>query len=180
MKSIKLFFAFLISTTVLLSCGTNKPDNIAHGTDVVQNGFKPGPTPKDPVQPVYDTTVLIKPTWGQANHYASERGDFLIWQIIGWVLLVGAVVVVYSKATEASWLPKINPLFFGALLFVLLAGALTSLKWQSSSIKWNNDKWIPKAQFDRAIHETKTTQPVWDSLRKDCKIVFGPYDCYKK
>lgn len=179
MKKLKFLSIFLL-LGLLLGCGPNKPDNIAHNVRITENGFKPGLTPKDPVVRVFDTTVLIKPTWGQANQFASERGDFLIWQIIGVILLGGAIVLIYGRVKDASWLPKINEMAFGALLFVLLAGSITAFKWQSSSIMWNNNKWVPKQQFDKAIKDSGSTKPIWDSLRKDCKIVFGPYECYEK
>jgi hypothetical protein len=89
-------------------------------------------------------------------------------------------VAVYGKATEASWFPNVNPTSFNLILFVLLAGSISSFKWQSSSIKWNNDKWVKKEVFDKAIQETGTTQPIWDSLRSECRIVFGPYECFNK
>lgn len=180
MKLFKLIAAFLISTTLLVSCGPNKPDNKQYGVEVKQNGFKPGPTPEDSVVTIYDTTVQISPTWGQANHYASKRGDYLVWQILGVVLLLVFVALLYGKATEASWMPDLTSGAFGASLAICLALSVVCLKWQSSSIKWNNDKWVPKAQFNKAIQETGTTQPIWDSLEQNCKIVFGPYDCFKK
>lgn len=179
MKLFKLA-TLLISTLVLVSCGPNKPDNIQYDTKVVENGFKPGPTVKDAPVQVFDTTVLIKPTWGQANHFASKRGDYTTWMIIGAVLLTLLVVVLYGASSNASWFPKVSFQALGAFIFVLAAGSLYSFKGQSSNIMWNNDKWVPKAQFDKAIQETGTTQPIWDSLEQNCKIVFGPYDCFKK
>ena len=180
MKLFKLIAALLISTSVLTSCGPNKPDNIQHDIKVTENGFKPGPTVNDAPVQVFDTTVLIKPTWGQANHFASKRGDNTTWVIIGIVLLSLLAVVIYGAASNVSWFPKVSPQALGAFMFVLAAGALYSFKGQSSNIMWNNDKWVPKAQFDKAIQETGTTQPIWDSLEQNCKIVFGPYDCFKK
>ena len=180
MKLFKLVAALLISTSVLVSCGPNKPDNLQHDIKVTENGFKPGPTVNDAPVQAFDTTVLIKPTWGQANSFASKRGDYIIWMVIGTILLVLLTFVVYGAVISARWFPKVSPQALGAFMFVLAAGSLASFKWQSSSIMWNNDKWIPKAQFDKAIQETGTTQPIWDSLEQNCKIVFGPYDCFKK
>ena len=179
MKLFKLIAALLISATMLVSCGPNKPDNKVYGTRTEQNGFKPGPTVNDKPVAVVDTLVQISPTWGQANQYASERADFTIWQIIGFVLLAAFVVVIYGKATEASWFPNISPTALSLTLFVLLSASISSLKWQSSSIRWNNDKWVKKEVFDKAIQEKGSTQPIWDSLRNECRIVFGPYECYQ-
>lgn len=180
MKSIKLFIALLVTTFVVVSCGPNKPDNVQHGIQVTENGFKPGPTVNDAPIQILDTTVLIEPTWGQANHFASKRGDYSTWMIIGAVLLVLFAAVLYGAASNASWFPKVSAQALGAFMFVLAAGSLASFKWQSSSIMWNNSKWIPKSQFDKVIQTAGTTQPIWDSLEQNCKIVYGPYDCFKK
>jgi len=180
MKKITSFLSFVLMTVLLYSCGPNVPDNINHGLSVKENGFKPGLSPNDPVQVIYDSTVLVKPTWGQSNHFASERGDFMIWQVIGAILLISVIVLIYGYATESKWVPKVSPTFLFAFIFVLSVGSLTSFKWQSSSIMWNNDKWIPKSQFDKSIKETGSTKLIWDSLENECKIVFGPYDCFKK
>lgn len=180
MKILKLISATIFSLILLTSCGKNQPDSKQYGVDVKQNGFKPGPTPNDPVQVVYDTTVLLKPTWGQANHYATKRNDFNVWQNIGWVLLVSFLVILYGKVTEASWFPYINPTASNVIVFVLLAASISSFKWQSSSIKWNNDKWVTKSVYDKAMNENGNTKPIWDSLENNCKIVFGPYNCYEK
>lgn len=180
MKLFKLIAAFLISATILVSCGPNKPDNKQYGVEVKQNGFKPGPTVNDKPVAIYDTTIQIAPTWGQANHYASKRGDFLVWQILGVVLLLAFVVLIYGKATEASWFPNLTSGAFGASLAICLALSIVCFKWQSSAIVWENNKWIPKSQFDKAMQETGTTQPIWDSLENGCHIAWGPYNCYKK
>ncbi len=159
-------------------CGKDQtPDNVIHGerqsTDFKWEVVEPG---KDPVQ-VFPKEVMISPTWGQSNKYASERGDFSTWQWIGLILLVVLVVVVYARATERI---NINPIAMGALMLLLSAGSLTSFKWQSSSIKWNNDKWVKKEVYDKAIKESGSTKPIWDSLRRECKIAYGPYECYEK
>jgi hypothetical protein len=39
---------------------------------------------------------------------------------------------------------------------------------------------VKKEVYDKAIKETGSTKPIWDSLRSECKIVFGPYECYGK
>lgn len=176
--TILLGFFAIISIS---GCGKSEnPDNVIYAqrqsTDFTWEVVEPG---KDPVQ-VFHQEVMISPTWGQSNKYASERGDFDIWQIIGLVLLVVLAVAIYGRATEASWFPNIKPAALGAIMFVLAAGSLSSFKWQSSSIKWNNDKWVKKEVYDKAIKETGSTKPIWDSLRSECKIVFGPYECYGK
>lgn len=178
-KHFRLIVICLMSLFALASCGPNKPDNKAHGTDIKSAGFKPNGVGNAPVE-VFDTTVLVKPTWGQSNYFARQRGDHAIWNVIALVLFVALVAVIYGKATDARWFPNISEMAMGALMFVLASGALTAWKWQSSSIKWNNDKYVPKAQFDKAIQETGTTKPIWDSLEKECKIVYGPYKCYEK
>lgn len=176
--TILLGFFAIISIS---GCGKNqKPDNVIYGqrqsTDFTWEIVEPG---KNPVQ-VFHQEVMISPTWGQSNKYASERGDFLVWQVVGFVLLALLLVVIYGRSTQASWFPNISSMALGVTMFVLAAGSLTSFKWQSSSIRWNNDKWVKKEVYDKAIKETGSTKPIWDSLRSECRIVWGPYDCYKK
>lgn len=180
MKKILSFILCAFAAFTISSCGrSEKPDDIIYGTEVKHVGFKPNSTNTGTVE-VVDTLVQISPTWGQANSFAAQRGDHTTWNIIALVLFLAFAAVIYGKATEASWFPNISPMAYGALLFVLLAGALYSWKWQASDIKWNNDKWVKKEVYDKAIKESGSTKPIWDSLRKECKIVFGPYDCYKK
>jgi len=169
------FAAFTIS-----SCGrSEKPNDTIYGTRVEHVGFKPNATNTGTVE-VVDTMVQISPTWGQANSFAAKRGDHTTWNIIALVLFLAFAAVIYGKASEASWFPNINGAATNALLFVLLAGAISSWKWQAADIRWNNDKWVKKEVYDKAIKETGSTKPIWDSLRKECRIVSGPYDCYKK
>ncbi len=173
-------YLFVLALLSLVSCGPNKPDNKEHNVKVEQVGYTPGATVNDKPVPVYDTLVQISPTWGQANHFASEKKGYIFWQILGWVFFLGFLAVIYGKATEASWFPNISPLAFNVSLGLLLALALISWKAVSADIRWNNDKWVKREVFRNAIEQTGTTQPIWDSLDENCLIVGGKYDCYKK
>lgn len=125
------------------------------------------------------TKMILSPTWGQSFQFASERGDHLTWVIIGTILLLAAVVTVIGAASNASWFPKIGA-FSNVLLFILLVGGLSSLVWQPSQIRWNNDKVVAKQHVDQLVKDSGSVKPIWDSLRKNCLIVGGPYDCYQK
>jgi hypothetical protein len=99
--------------------------------------------------------------------------------IIGIILLLGFVTVLLGAGTNASWFPKIGA-FSNVLLFILLVGGLASFFWQPSQIRWNNDKVLEKSHVDQIIKDSGSVKPIWDSLRKNCLIVGGPYDCYQK
>lgn len=180
MKSLKLAILF-VSVLVLVSCNSAKPDNTVHAIKTEQNGWKPGLTVQDKPVAVVDTFVQISPNWNQANYYASKRADYTFHVILGSILLALFLVVFYGKASSASWLPKrLDDGHLGNIvLFILLVGSIYFYFGNASSIKWNNDKWVKKEVYDKAMLEG-STQPIWDSLENNCLIVDGPYDCYKK
>jgi hypothetical protein len=64
-------------------------------------------------------------------------------------------------------------------MFILLVGGLASFFWQPSQIKWNNDKVLSKEHVEQVVKDSGSVKPIWDSLRKNCLIVGGPYDCFK-
>lgn len=173
-----LFVSFIACG--LLSCGPNKPDNTIYGTQITADGYQPDPRGAGypPVQ-VADTFYKLKPTWGQAGAFAKMRGDHGVWTIIGIVLFLLLGAFCYGQITDARWMPNLNPKAIGVILFILVAGAIASLRWQAMDIKWNNDHLIPKQQYDNAIRESGSTAPIWDSLAKGCHLTGGPYDCYK-
>jgi uncharacterized membrane protein YkgB len=125
------------------------------------------------------TKIVLSPTWKQSVEFASERGDHLTWVIIGIILSLAFVVVLLGAGTNSKWFPKIGAAS-NVLLFVLLVGGLSSLLWQPSQIRWNNDKVLDKAHVDQIIKDSGSVKPIWDSLRSHCLIVGGPYDCYQK
>lgn len=124
------------------------------------------------------TKVVLSPTWKQAFQFASERGDSLTWTIIGCTLLLAALATFIGAASDAKWFPKIGAMS-NVLLFVLLVGGLSSLLWQPSQIRWNNDKVLSKEHVDQVVKDSGSVKPIWDSLRKNCLIIGGPYDCFK-
>lgn len=180
----KILF-FLLFASLFTGCGKDpKPDDLIQKTEEIPDGFKPGPTRYDDPVPVVKTMVTISPTWGQANYFASKRGDFQIWQIIGAVLLILAVYTLIGYYSLLDWkifkaFPNISAMAFGAFMFVFLAGSLVSFKWQSAAIKWNNDVKIEKGRYDQALEEAGSTRPIWDSLEKNNRLRWGPYNLYK-
>jgi hypothetical protein len=52
--------------------------------------------------------------------------------------------------------------------------------WQPSQIRWNNDKPFSKEHVNQVVKDSGSVKPIWDSLRKNCLIVGGPYNCYQK
>jgi hypothetical protein len=37
-----------------------------------------------------------------------------------------------------------------------------------------------QSHVDQLVKDSGSVKPIWDSLRKNCLIVGGPYDCYQK
>lgn len=161
---------FLAATAlVLTSCGPNKPDDKIYATDSVPAGYKITTPDKDPT-PVFQDIVYLAPTWGQANHFASKSSGFVTFQVIGFILLALAVAIGIGLATNRITFST----GWGWLIFILLAGSLSSFKGNAASIKWNNKKGIPRETYDRAILETGSTAPIWDSLLNNGLITWGP------
>lgn len=164
MRKIQLAVFSILIIASLASC-SNKPNDKVYGT-----------TSEAGVE-----FVQIKPTWGQAAHFARERGDHGLWVMIGTVLAIAAFVFYVGRQADARWFPKsISDFAFPIILFVLLIGSAVSFTWQAESIKWNNDVTVPKTQYDAAIKSAGSTQPIWDSLETGCHIVGGPYKCFEK
>lgn len=179
MKIIKLFLFAVICLAVASCGGSAKPNNKIYSTETKPGGYRPDTDPKKPPVAITDTTVILKPTGAQARRWASQRGDFIPMQILGWVLLLAAAGFFYGMVSDASWFPKLGPIWIGLILFALIALSAASCKGHQSSIKWNNSKSIPKPVYDKAMREHGSTAPIWDSLEKNCLIVFGGYKCYK-
>jgi hypothetical protein len=118
--------------------------------------------------------VVISPTWGQAFHYANEAGQ-RGWTVFGIILIVIAGVVVYLVKTDRLlFLGNKGGVAVNIGLFVLLASAMASIGSKPGSVKWNNDKIVDKAHYEKV-----GAKYLWDSLEKNCLIIDGPYNCYK-
>lgn len=167
-----VFFLGAVALLLLSSCGKNRtPNDTIQKVETRENGFKPNGIGNPPI-PIIDTSYGLSITWGQANYYASRRGDRLVWVIIGIVLLVAAGLAI-------RFLEEMDPKLKGVIVWACLAGSLVSFKWQSAGAKWNNDKVVPKAVYDKAMKEAGSTRPIWDSLERECCITWGPYNCYQ-
>ena len=125
----------------------------------------------------FEDYYQIAPTWGQANYYASKRPDHTTYVVFGFIFLALFSLVFYGKATDAKWLPKSLDGALGGniALFILLVSSITFFTVRQSGIKWNNDKWVKKEVYDKAVKESGSTQPIWDSLEVNKLIVDGPY-----
>jgi hypothetical protein len=179
MKSI--LFAAISAAFLLISCGrSTKPSNKIMSQEIDANGFQPDPrgSAYDPV-PVSDTFYFLEPTWKQANHFAAKRGDFVVWQILGVILLLAAAGAIYCQAADVSWFPRISVNMFAVLLGALLVGGFMSCKWQSAEIRWGNSVKVNKKYYEMIMAEDGSTKRVWDSLESNCKIIGGPYGCYQ-
>lgn len=159
----------LVTVMTLFSCST-VPDNVIYGTNVDAT-----------VRPA-DTSYMIKPTLGQSFHLAKARADRgqAVALSIAFFLLFGALL--YGKFTSADWLPRSfqeRELLFGVALFATLGTSMLLFLSMPLQISGNNDKWVKKAVYDKAMTEAQSTQPIWDSLSNNCLIINGNYSCYK-
>jgi hypothetical protein len=172
MKKLVLVLFILIG---IVSCSKEANDKIQE-SKVELGGFQYDPLVKKPVQ-VEEAYYQIAPTWGQAFHYASKRGDHVVYIVLGSLFLAAFVALFYGKAADASWLPKFlnNEILFGAALFLLITSAVTFFTTHASEVKWQNDKWVKKEVYDKAIDQSGSTQPIWDSLEANHLIIGGPW-----
>lgn len=167
-----LIIAGIALAIVLTGCGTATPDNKVYASDSTQTGWYA-------TKPVYSHSVLIKPTWSQSFHYASEAG-WDSWLVFAIILFIAFCVMLYLAISDG--LPKLfdNELIKFGALFVLFAGALACFGSQPGSIKWNNDHWVPKEQYEQNMSTAGNTTAIWDSLANNCHIPWGPDKGCKK
>lgn len=177
----KEFIVSLLVVFSLVSCSSD-PDNVIHKEFKEKSGWKYDSVLKKNVE-TYQTYYVIAPTWGQSVHLASERGDRLLKVSLYILIVIALVALVVGKYTNADWMPKVldeKVFLYNGLLFVLLFVAEYLYFGDAYGIKWNNDKSVKKELYDASIKESGSTKPIWDSLRSNCLIVDGPYDCYEK
>jgi hypothetical protein len=176
MRQLLAIITIILGMTFLPSC-SNKPDDVIHNIKSEFAGWVVDKTVSDKPIQKFEDYYQISPTWEQANYYASKRPDHGLYLTLGFVLLLGFSVVFYGRTTNASWLPKSldNPLGGNIVLFILLVSSISFLTAHQSGVKWNNDKWVKKEVYDKAVKETGSTQPIWDSLEVNKLIVDGPY-----
>lgn len=170
----------IVFVSVMVSCGT-APDNVIHDQKTEAGNWVLLPGAHDPIQEKL-TYYQIAPTWGQSVTWANERKDRVLTVCAAILLFIAFVALIIGKYTYASWFPEFldtRVLLYNVLLFISLSGAAYFYFGDASGIKWNNEKWVKKELYDKCIKEIGSVQPIWDSLRNNCLIVNGPYDCYK-
>jgi hypothetical protein len=162
----------------LSSCDSTPNDKV-QATKTELDGFKYDSTAKKQVQ-VSEEYVLISPTWGQSINYAKQTDEFWINLILGILALALAATLFVLKSKNSKLLPQSLDKIAIPLLFVLLAASLLCIYVKPGEIRWNNDKWVKKQNFDLVIKDSGSTKPIWDSLQNNCLIVGGSSDCYTK
>lgn len=173
MRQLLLVVTFILSSVFISSC-SNKPDNEIYGIKQEESGWVPEIPGGAPIMK-YEEYYKISPTWGQAYHYASKRPDHSLFVIVGLILLVAFGALFYGKTTDSFWLPEAVDKYSLPLMFILLIGSITFLTTHQSEVKWQNDKWIKKEVYHKAITETGSTQPIWDSLEANHLIIGGSW-----
>jgi hypothetical protein len=170
----KILFLLFLSLS-LLSC-SKKPNDIIHASKTEQAGWVVKEKGQKP-EMSYDTYYQISPTWGQSIHYAYKTKDQAIAVFISFILFIAFCALFVAKTSDAKWIPKVfeNTTLFSAVLFILLVGSVYAWYNKPGNIRFNNDKWVKKEVYDKAIKEAGSTQPIWDSLETNHLIVDGPY-----
>lgn len=173
MRQLLLVITFILGSVFISSC-SNKPDNEIHGIKQEEAGWVVETPGEKPVMK-YEEYYKISPTWGQAQHYASKRPDHFLFTVVGLILLVAFAALFYGKTNNAFWLPEAVDKYSLPLMFILLIGSLTFLTTHQSEVKWQNDKWVKKEVYNKAVNETGSTQPIWDSLEANHLIIGGSW-----
>jgi hypothetical protein len=175
-KPIDMKKIFLLLFIAVFAACSPVPDNVIHDQRTEKSGFVYDSVSKSNVQETIEY-YKISPTWGQAMYYAEKRADHLVKvmaAVVFFILFIGLLVGNYSNA---SWMPKVfeNGFLYYAILFILLAASVHFYFGDANGIKWNNDKWVKSSDYKNAIKSSGSTQPIWDSLETEHRIVDGPY-----
>jgi hypothetical protein len=180
MRKIIFFISLIIG---LISCSGNpNPNNDIIGKKTEQTTWV-----WDSAQNKYvmgeQTYYQIAPTLQQSFWYSNKRQD-------RWAQLLGSAVlfllflsIMLSRILDptASKTPKflLNSYIFHGLAFLTISFSLYFYLGYPLGVRWNNDKWVKKEVYEKAIQTTGSTRPIWDSLESNCLIIDGPYGCYK-
>lgn len=180
MKTFLTILTLLLSLVTFGQLAKPVPDNIIHKQQTEFVGWVFDPVQGKPVQQI-DTFYMLQPTWQQAYYYANQRNDAKIYNTIGIAATVGLVLL--SK--EILDLPNKPDAFAGTIQsYAILGGgtvvAIQGLFGNAYGIKWNNNKWVNKKEYDYVMKKYGSTQPIWDSLEANYRIVDGPYPVVKK
>jgi len=169
----KKFLSIIAIVFFMASCST-KPDDVIHETKSEAAGWTVDKSvSQNPIQK-YEDYYKISPTWGQSINYAKKAPDFPIALALGIICLAGAGILFYLKSTDSSLISEKADKIVIYVVFVLLVAGVYSIYSKPGDIRWNNDKWVKKEVYDKAIKEAGSTQPIWDSLENNCLIVSGP------
>ena len=161
----------LIFVILFISSCSTKPNDVIHDKKSEFSGWKVDKSvSENPIQK-FDEYYQISPTWGQSIDYAVKSDDFPVSLAAGVVLLVFSVVLFMFKIKDSNLLSESADKSALYIAFVLLVGGLYAIYSKPGEIRFNNDKWVNKEVYDKAIKEAGSTQPIWDSLENNCLIV---------
>lgn len=152
----KRLLLLILPLSLLFSCA-NKPDNVIYNTtvDSLYTGWQVvGDGSMKHTEKIKTTLVTVKPTWGQAFHWAFKSG-YAVWFIFSIVFLAAAAYLFYLKTQDR----KVGV----AWIFALLCASLGSFGTQPGSIKWNNDKVMPKDSYDGFMRDDGNLKGYWDA-----------------
>lgn len=165
-----MVIAIFILVAMFISACSKKPSDIIHSSKQEQAGWvveKPG---QDPVMK-YEEYYQISPTWGQSISYASKSSSFAVTVVLGLLCFIGAITLFVLKAKDSNLISEKTDKFILHIAFGLLVIGIYVLYSKPGEIRFNNDKWVKKEVYDKAVKEAGSTQPIWDSLEVNNLIV---------
>lgn len=160
----------MIPLLILMAGCDSEPDNKIHGTEYKNVGFKVSVNSDSDPTMIVDTIVYIQPTLCQGFYFASKSPGYLTAALAGvllFALFVILLLLMLNRSVE-------NSRFYGVLLALLLGLSLTCFLLKPFHIRDENKKGVSKAVYDKAMKESGSTKPIWDSLMNNHLIIGGP------
>lgn len=168
MKYLLLLIA--ISVT-LFSCSDVKPDDstTVYGTSKLnKQHYEPTTDGAGNItgqKAVDDSVAFIKPTWGQAFHYANESG-YTGQKVAAIGCLAALALVLFLLIVGKIQMNKGS----GAAMFVCVCGFLGFMFGKPAAVKWSNYKEVDVSVY-RATTASGSSQVIWDNYYNDNKLV---------
>jgi hypothetical protein len=146
----RTFIILLLAISLFSSC-SSKPDDSKTVFSVNQSG---------------DSVAVIKPTFGQGQHYAYKSGNILgvVVAIIAISILVWLFRQIANEKMQMGWAP-------GLAMFVLGCAIIAGFLLKGQRVWLNNDKEIPIEQYRQTIKTDGSSKAIWDSLYDQNRLI---------
>jgi hypothetical protein len=163
----------ILLSVLFISCGDSQPSDIIEAEKTEKGSWIFDSSLKKNVQKE-EVYYLISPTLRQSFYFAQKRGDRKVSVALSIMCIVAAVSIFVLAILNRG--PEFihNSTIFSIIQFLLLVSALSFYLNKPLGIRWNNDKWIKKEVYDKAM-ESGSTKPIWDSLENNYLIIEGAF-----